>query len=153
MMDCVIVTKQEFTEHTSTHTQVSDTDCLSPGSLSHLQWENSFKTAVMDCRNEEAKILKLSAYWQGLFGVVLFSGPLAVAIGVFGSYTLAGNTLGPAQAYAALSLFSLLRFPMSFLPILITQVINALVALRRIGVFLDRSEAPMTEVRHVFPFL
>ncbi|MEW5311498.1 MAG: hypothetical protein WDW38_003208 [Sanguina aurantia] len=108
-------------------------------------WENSFKTAVMDCRNEEAKILKLSAYWQGLFGVVLFSGPLAVAIGVFGSYTLAGNTLGPAQAYAALSLFSLLRFPMSFLPILITQVINALVALRRIGVFLDRSEAPMTE--------
>lgn len=87
-----------------------------------VQWENSFKATVMDCRNEEAKILKLSAYWQGLFGVVLFSGPLAVAIGVFGSYALAGNVIGPAQAYAALSLFSLLRFPMSFLPILITQV-------------------------------
>ena len=34
-----------------------------------------------------------------------------------------------------------MRFPMSFLPMLITMVVNALVALKRIEVFLLSSEA------------
>lgn len=47
----------------------------------------------------------------------------------------------PAEAYTALALFNLLRFPLSFLPFLITMIVNASVALRRIQAFLDKPES------------
>ena len=84
---------------------------------------------------------------QGIFVVVLFAGPIAVTVFCFGSYSIAGNQLSPASAYAALAYFSLLRFPMSFLPMLITMIINALVALGRIQGFLMREEATQVKVR------
>lgn len=108
-------------------------------------WETSFTEDVMAARHEEAKILRITAFWQGIFGVLLFSGPVVVAIMCFGSYTIAGNELTAAKAYAALAYFSLLRFPMSFLPMLITMIVNALIAIKRIGGFLGRSESKMAE--------
>jgi ATP-binding cassette subfamily C (CFTR/MRP) protein 1 len=84
---------------------------------------------------------------KGIFVVVLFAGPIAVAVFCFGSFSIAGNQLSPASAYAALAYFSLLRFPMSFLPMLITMIINALVALARIQGFLVREEATQVKVR------
>jgi hypothetical protein len=77
--------------------------------------------------------------------MALFSGPVIVAIACFGSFTIAGNTLTTTQAYTALAFFSLLRFPMSFLPMLITSVVNALVALKRIQGFLIKPEADIAE--------
>jgi membrane protein implicated in regulation of membrane protease activity len=73
--------------------------------------------------------------------MALFSGPVLVAIMCFGSYALAGNTISTTQAYTALAFFSLLRFPMSFLPMLISSVVNAVVALNRIQAFLTKPEA------------
>jgi ATP-binding cassette subfamily C (CFTR/MRP) protein 1 len=77
--------------------------------------------------------------------MALFSGPVLVAIACFGSFTIAGNTLNTTQAYTALAFFSLLRFPMSFLPMLITSVVNALVAMKRIQGFLTKTEADIEE--------
>ena len=105
-------------------------------------WEGPFKARVAAARSEEAKILKSTALWMGIFGMVLFSGPVLVAIFCFGSYTVSGKILSTAKAYTALSLFSLLRFPMSFLPMLITMIINALIAVKRIQGFLLKPEAP-----------
>jgi hypothetical protein len=56
-------------------------------------------------------------------------------------YGLTGNVFGPASAYTSLALFNLLRMPLAFLPIMITSVINALVALTRIGDFLQKPES------------
>ncbi|KAG2439872.1 hypothetical protein HYH02_010502 [Chlamydomonas schloesseri] len=106
-------------------------------------WEDSFRAAVMAARDQEAQLLRRTALWQGLFQLLLFYGPVAVALFVFGSYSLAGQALTPARAYTALALFSLLRFPMSLLPMLVTMVVNALVAIKRIGDFLLRQEAAL----------
>ncbi|GLI66142.1 hypothetical protein VaNZ11_009876 [Volvox africanus] len=106
-------------------------------------WESSFRSAVQECRAQEANILRRLAMWQGIFGLLLFYGPVAVALFCFGSYALAGQALSPARAYTALALFSLLRFPMSFLPMLVTMIINALVAIKRIGEFLKRDESAL----------
>ncbi|GFR43059.1 hypothetical protein Agub_g4065 [Astrephomene gubernaculifera] len=106
-------------------------------------WEESFRAAVAECRGQEASILRRFAWWQGVFGLLLFYGPVAVALFTFGSYAIAGHPLSPARAYTALSLFSLLRFPMSFLPMLVTMIINAMVAIKRIGLFLQRDEAAL----------
>ncbi|GLC46288.1 hypothetical protein PLESTB_000995200 [Pleodorina starrii] len=106
-------------------------------------WEESFRDAVQECRGQEAGILRRMAAWQGVFGLLLFYGPVAVALFTFGSYAIAGEALSPARAYTALALFALLRFPMSFLPMLVTMIINALVAIKRIGEFLKREEAAL----------
>ncbi len=81
--------------------------------IKFMAWEVPFTKEAMSYRNEEARIMRETAMWQGIFGVCLFVGPVLVAVFCFGSYSIAGNTLSPAAAYAALSYFSLLRFPMS----------------------------------------
>lgn len=69
-------------------------------------WEEPFRAQVMAARDEETKLLKKSTFWMALFGMLLFSGPVMVAVFCFASYTLAGNILstaggaGGAQAWA-----------------------------------------------------
>lgn len=62
-------------------------------------------------------------------------------------YGLTGHTFGPASAYTSLALFNLLRMPLAFLPIMITSCINALVALTRIGDFLQKPESGLDSLR------
>jgi ATP-binding cassette subfamily C (CFTR/MRP) protein 1 len=53
---------------------------------------------VQSARGQEAKVLRTTAAWQGVFGMILFSGPVLVAIACFGAWTLAGNELTNARA-------------------------------------------------------
>jgi ATP-binding cassette subfamily C (CFTR/MRP) protein 1 len=73
--------------------------------------------------------------------MLLFSGPIAMAVFCFGSWALAGNAFNAASAYTALALFNLLRLPLAFLPMMVTALVNALVALNRIGDFLQKPES------------
>ena len=91
-------------------------------------------------RKEEAKRLKRVAWLTGGFGLVLFAGPVFVAVASFASYSLAGNELSTQQVFTALPLFTLLRFPMGFLPSVVLAVVNVKVALRRIVDFLATTE-------------
>lgn len=61
-------------------------------------WEVPFAAKVQSARSQEARILRKNAFWTGIFGMVLFAGPVAVAIFCFGSYTIAGHTLSNASA-------------------------------------------------------
>ena len=113
--------------------------------IKFMAWEVPFTQEAMGYRQNEARIMRNTAMWQGIFALTLFIGPILVAVFCFGSYSLAGNVLSPASAYAALSFFSLLRFPMSFLPMMISMWVNALVALARIQGFLLRTEAKLEQ--------
>lgn len=62
-------------------------------------------------------------------------------------YAVTGHTFGAANAYTALALFNLLRLPLAFLPMMVTMLINALVALNRIGDFLMKPESGMAALR------
>lgn len=50
-------------------------------------------------------------------------------------------------AYTSLALFNLLRLPLAFLPMMVTMLINALVALNRIRDFLTKSESGLDALR------
>jgi ATP-binding cassette subfamily C (CFTR/MRP) protein 1 len=118
--------------------------------IKYMAWEKPFLARVVEARNNEAKTLKVMVWWQALFAMLLFSGPIAMAIFCFGSWALAGNVFNAASAYTALALFNLLRLPLAFLPMMVTALVNALVALNRIGDFLQKPEsgaAAMDEAR------
>jgi hypothetical protein len=51
-------------------------------------------------------------------------------------YSLTGNVLNPAIIFSALQFFNVLRQPISQLPMIIAAVIDAVVALGRIGAML-----------------
>lgn len=104
-------------------------------------WESSFMKRIQEYRDEEGNLLKKIAAATALFVVVLLIGPVFVAIACFSSYTLGGYTLTTADAYTALAFFSILRMPLSFLPMFITTAINAMIGLRRIQGFLSNPDA------------
>lgn len=63
--------------------------------------------------------------------------PLCVTMATFGLYTALGNDLTPEVAFPALLLFNALMFPLTFLPVVVTNVISVGVALGRIANFLQ----------------
>jgi ATP-binding cassette, subfamily C (CFTR/MRP), member 1 len=108
--------------------------------IKFYNWEEPFKTNATSFRNEEAKRMLRIAWLQGAFGLVLFVGPVLVAVSSFAAYTVAGNKLTPKKVFTALPLFTLLRFPMGFLPSVLLALINCKVALTRILGFLSSTE-------------
>ncbi|KAG6735328.1 hypothetical protein POTOM_062110 [Populus tomentosa] len=56
---------------------------------------------------------------------ILKSIPVMATVISFGMYTLLGGNLTPARAFTSLSLFAVLRFPLSMLPNMITQVLSS----------------------------
>jgi hypothetical protein len=59
--------------------------------IKFMAWEGSFKASVMAVRNQEAAILKHIIWWQALFVMLLFSGPVMMAVAVFAVSDLAAG--------------------------------------------------------------
>lgn len=116
----------------------------------HVAWEGRSAVLVGACGHSS---LLVAFQLQTACGVNSISSPadqhwLTVAAQLFVlRYGLTGHTFGPASAYTSLALFNLLRMPLAFLPIMITSCINALVALTRIGDFLQKPESGLDSLR------
>lgn len=99
-------------------------------------WENSFRSKVLDIRNDELGWFRSAMTLGSINSFLLNSVPVLVTVIAFGMYTLSGGDLTPAKAFTSLSLFAVLRFPLFMLPNLITQIANAKVSLQRLQDFL-----------------
>jgi ATP-binding cassette, subfamily C (CFTR/MRP), member 1 len=113
--------------------------------IKYYAWEKSFKERAQEIRNKEVKLIWASQKVGALFGVALFSTPIFIAVCSLGSYSLAGNTLTASTAYTALALFNMLRFPLILVPFLLTNLLNALSAVQRLGAFLLQDETDKVE--------
>ena len=66
---------------------------------------------------------------------------LKVALATFGTFVLfSDEPLTAERAFVALSLFNILRFPLSMLPNLISSLVQVSVSLKRLSVFLQHDE-------------
>lgn len=85
------------------------------------------------------RVQELAVLWRGFKlqagnTLLLQTIPTLVTIATFTLYVLLGNDLTAAKAFTALSLFSVLRFPLFQLPMIIQQLTRAGVAFRRLNV-------------------
>eukprot|EP01083_Nonionella_stella_P065153 170468_1 len=103
-------------------------------------WENSFKAKITQIRQTELKDLKTFVILRTMMSVFWGSTTILVALSTFAAYTLLGNELTPTTAFTALALFNLLRFPVQFFPMVITQAIEAGVSFQRLVDFLNAPE-------------
>merc|ERR1719331_1113886 len=74
--------------------------------------------------------------------------PVLITVVVFSSYSAFGYELKPYIVLPALSLLTMLRFPLAFFPMLMIQLINMKVSFNRIKTFLLNPEVPESAMRN-----
>lgn len=105
-------------------------------------WEESFQQIVMMIRNKEIFTLRKAAYLNAITNFVWTCAPFLVSFLTFMMYVLLdeNNVLTPAKVFVSLSLMNLLRMPMILLPMVITNVAQLLVSVKRLNSFLNAEE-------------
>ncbi|XP_042311068.1 ATP-binding cassette sub-family C member 3 isoform X6 [Sceloporus undulatus] len=111
-------------------------------------WEPSFADKVLEIRKNELRVLKKSAYLNSLSTFAWVSAPFLVALTTFAVYVTVdeNNILDAEKAFVSLSLFNLLRFPLSMLPQVISNIAQTSVSLKRIQHFLSHDELDPSSV-------
>ncbi|XP_028401657.1 multidrug resistance-associated protein 1-like [Dendronephthya gigantea] len=108
--------------------------------IKFFAWETSFMSKVLGIRKDELRHLRKFSYFNAAYNVVMSSAPVLVSLATFATYVSLGNTLTASKAFVALALFQVLRFPLSMLATLLTNLIQALVSIKRIQKFLNMEE-------------
>lgn len=105
-------------------------------------WENSFIANLFGFRNRELEFLKHILTLDAVQIFLWQCSPFVVALVTFAVYVNAdpANILNAQKAFVSISLFNLLRFPLTMLPSLMTSLVLTVVSARRIDKFLNNDE-------------
>ncbi|NXN93457.1 MRP1 protein, partial [Rhinopomastus cyanomelas] len=105
-------------------------------------WELAFREKVLKIRQEELKVLKKSTYLSAMGTFTWVCAPFLVAVSTFAVYVTTDkkNVLDAQKAFVSLALFNILRFPLNMLPVVISNIVEASVSLKRLRVFLSHEE-------------
>ncbi|CAG2053139.1 unnamed protein product [Timema podura] len=113
-------------------------------------WEPSFEQQVIKIRNKEVKVLKQAAYLNAGTSFIWSCAPFLVSLVTFATFVLSdtNNVLDAKTAFVSLSLFNILRFPLSMLPMLISNMVQASVSIKRMNNFMNTEELDPNSVTH-----
>ncbi len=113
-------------------------------------WEESFKYLVEKIRENELGVLLKQGFYSTLISFSWAAASFLVAIASFLTYILMdpNNNLDASTAFVSLTLFNILRFPLMILPQVITSLIQANVAFKRIKSFLLKDEIDRDQISH-----
>ncbi|KAJ2609708.1 hypothetical protein H4S08_003934 [Coemansia sp. RSA 1365] len=108
-------------------------------------WELSFVKRINEVRVRlELATIRKYGMMQAVFSFVTTLLPFVVSFSTFGLYSLADNVshgpLTPQLVFVALTLFNMLRFPLSFGPMVVPALLESMVSSRRICDFLTSGE-------------
>jgi len=121
-------------------------------------WENSFRdkvtkrypainmksfAQVLGIRATEINFLKRLAYFNAVMTFLWTCAPVVIALASFAAFVLSGDgdhVLDASTAFVSLALFNLLRMPMNLLPMLLVQLVQCQVSLKRIDRFMNAAE-------------
>ncbi|KAK3145251.1 hypothetical protein QOZ80_4AG0326240 [Eleusine coracana subsp. coracana] len=112
-------------------------------------WEEKFGAKIRELREEELGWLAKSMYFMCANTVVLWSGPLAMTVLVFGTCVLTGVTLDAGKVFTATAFFHMLDGPMQSFPEAIAAVTQATVSLGRLDRYLLDAELDDSAVERV----
>ncbi|KAM7072953.1 ATP-binding cassette sub-family C member 2 isoform 2-T2 [Molossus nigricans] len=118
--------------------------------LKYFAWEPSFKNQVYDIRKKELKNLLTFGQMQSLIMFLLYLTPVLVSVVTFSVYVLvdSNNILDAKKAFTSITLFNILRFPLSMLPMLISSMLQASVSTERLEKYLGGDDLDTSAIRH-----
>lgn len=105
-------------------------------------WEKCFKDLINGIRFEEVNVLRKAAYFNTSLNFSFMSSSVLVTLISFTTYVLMDvrNILDANVAFVSISLFSVMQTPIMLMPMVIITMIQASVALNRIGKFMASDE-------------
>uniref|UniRef100_A0A8R1XX01 ABC-type glutathione-S-conjugate transporter n=2 Tax=Onchocerca volvulus TaxID=6282 RepID=A0A8R1XX01_ONCVO len=106
-------------------------------------WEKSMQNLVLEIREKEIAVLREIALYNAAISLTWSCTPFLVAIVTFGLYVKIDpqhNQLTPQVTFVGLSLFNLIRFPMTIFPLIFTQGTQCSVSNARLKSFLSDDE-------------
>lgn len=111
-------------------------------SIKLFAWSQAFMTKLNYIRNDqELKTLRKIGAAQALANFTWSTTPFLVSCSTFAVFVLTSNKpLSPEIVFPALTLFNMLTFPLAILPMVITAIIEATVAVGRLTSFLTAEE-------------
>ncbi|KAJ2668835.1 hypothetical protein IWW42_004971, partial [Coemansia sp. RSA 1085] len=114
-------------------------------------WESSFIRRINEVRvGLELATIRRYGMIQAVFSFVTTLLPFVVSFATFGLYSLLDNQshgpLTPQLVFVALTLFNMLRFPLSFGPMVVPALLEAMVSSKRIFDFLVADEIDFTAI-------
>ncbi|XP_026315306.1 multidrug resistance-associated protein 1 isoform X2 [Hyposmocoma kahamanoa] len=118
--------------------------------LKMYAWEPSFEDQILKIRNKEMNVLKQTAYLNSATSFIWSCAPFLVSLMSFGCFVLVNDTevLDSKRAFVALSLFNILRFPLSMLPNVISNIVQTAVGIKRLNKFMNCDELNVNSVEH-----
>ncbi|XP_057325981.1 multidrug resistance-associated protein 1 isoform X3 [Microplitis mediator] len=113
-------------------------------------WEPSFEQQILKIRSKEIKVLKEAAYLNAGTSFIWSCAPFLVSFVSFATYVYIdpANVLDSKKAFVSLSLFNILRFPLSMLPMVISNFVQAMVSIKRINAYMNGEELDPNNVQH-----
>lgn len=117
-------------------------------------YETKVEEHVLSVREQEMKLLRQELFmWAWVITSAVCS-PLLATTAAFSFYALVDekNIITPSDAFSALLLFAILRFPINMAARLVGKLAQALEGLRRIEEFLHRETRPDAEERKSIEF-
>jgi ATP-binding cassette subfamily C (CFTR/MRP) protein 10 len=105
--------------------------------LKYYAWEAFFSGQVHELRMQELAQLRRMAILRAVTTFSIVGTPLLVTLSTFGLYTRLGNKLTPEVAFPSLLLFQSLIFPLTMLPMILSNAISLSVALKRLDRFMQ----------------
>ncbi|XP_071481121.1 multidrug resistance-associated protein 1-like [Diadema antillarum] len=113
-------------------------------------WEESFQEKILAIRNKELKVLRYAAYLNAFNSFTWTCAPVLVSVTTFAVYVVSDeeNVLDAEKAFVSIALFNILRFPLSIMPNLISNIVQVSVSLKRLDKFLKSEELDPQNVDH-----
>jgi ATP-binding cassette subfamily C (CFTR/MRP) protein 1 len=96
----------------------------------------------MDIRERENKVLKAAAYLYSAVSFIWQCAPFLVSLLTFATYVLVdeNNILNAKKAFVSLTLFNIMRMPLTILPQVVTTLVQTSVSLKRINKYMNSED-------------
>ncbi|XP_058507568.1 canalicular multispecific organic anion transporter 1 [Solea solea] len=113
-------------------------------------WEPSFQSQVEGIRGKELHVLKKFAHLTCISTLLFICAPSLVSLVTFGVFVgmSSDNILTPEKAFTSITIFNLLRFPLTMLPQLIAGIVQTTVSVKRLEKFLGGEDLETGNVQH-----
>lgn len=108
--------------------------------VKYFGWESSFLERIGSIRKREIRSIQVLLAIRNGINAISMSLPIFASMLSFITYSLSEHPLNPAPIFSSLALFNTLRIPLSLLPLVIGQTIDAWASMGRIQDFLLAEE-------------
>lgn len=109
-------------------------------------WEPSFEKLIKEIRERELVVMRKGAILNAGTYFVWTLAPFLVQLASYITFVLLGGTLTANKAFVSAALFNILRFPMAMFPMMIANMAQAWVSVKRINKFLNAEELDSSNV-------